>query len=227
MNNQRLLRLHAILSTLALVFLFAMGAADPPESTIFDKITVRQIDVVDSEDRVRVQLAGEYGPRRKDLSGLLFHNEDGNEAGGLVYSGRKDENGVIDAGAILTFDQYAEDQIMAIQYAHRGDVKRTGLTISDRPDEMGENLAAFYKAFAAAKTPEERERLRAEVLPTIPKEELPAKRLYFGRTQDNASTINLYDPQGRVRLKMEVGEDGVPRIEFFDEQGASIKKISI
>lgn len=106
-------------------------------------------------------------------------------------------------------------------------MKGTGLTISDRPDEMGENLAAFYRAFSVAKTPEERARLRAEVLPTIPKEELPAKRLYFGRTQENSSTINLYDPQGRVRLKMEVSEDGVPRIEFFDEQGESIKKISI
>jgi len=172
-NDRRLLRLHAILSTLALVFLFATGAADPPESTVFDRITVRQIDVVDSMDRVRVQLAGEFGPRRTDLSGLLFHNEDGNEAGGLVYSGKRDENGEIEAGAILTFDQYAD------------------------------------------------------VLPTIPREELPAKRLYFGRTQDNSSTIDLYDPQGRVRLKMEVGEDGVPRIEFFDEQGESIKKISI
>jgi len=225
-NKQQFLKLYAVLSTLALVFLFAVGAADPPESKIFDKITVRQIDVVDSEGRVRVQLAGEYGPRRTDLSGLLFHNEDGNEAGGLVYSGKKDENGVINAGAILTFDQYAEDQIMTLEYAHRGDVKRTGLTISDRPDEMGENLAAFYRAFSAAETPEERARLRAEVLPTIPKEELPAKRLYFGRTQDNSSTVNLCDPQGRVRLKMEVSEDGVPRIEFFDEKGESIKKIS-
>jgi len=116
---------------------------------------------------------------------------------------------------------------MAIQYAHQGDAKSTGLTISDRPDAMGEHLAAFYKAFADAKTPEEQARLRKEVLPTIPKEELPAKRLYFGRTQDNASTINLCDPLGQVRLKMEVGEDGVPSIEFFDEQGASIKKISV
>ena len=96
-----------------------------------------------------VQLAGEYDPRRADLSGLLFHNEDGNEAGGLVYAGKKDENGVINAGATLTFDQYAEDQIMSIQYAHRGNVKRTGMTISARPDEMGENLAAFYRACAA------------------------------------------------------------------------------
>lgn len=227
MNNPHFLRLYVVLSTLAFVILFAMGNANPPQSRVFDKITVRQIDVVDSANRVRVQLAGEYGPRRADLSGLLFHNEDGNEAGGLVYSGKKDENGVIEAGAVLTFDQYAEDQIMAIQYAHRGDAKSTGLTISDRPDELGENLAAFYRAFSEAKTPEEQERLRAEVLPTIPREELPARRLYFGRTRDRASTIDLCDPQGRVRLKLEVSEDGVPRIEFFDEQGASIKTISM
>ena len=227
MNGHPLLGRYAILTTLALVLIVGMGNTNPPDSRIFDKITVRQIDVVDSEGRVRVQLSGEFGPRRKDLSGLLFHNEDGNEAGGLVYSGKKDENGVIDAGAMLTFDQYAEDQIMAIQYAHQGSAKSTGLTISDRPDEMGENLAAFYRAFSEAGTPEERARLRADVLPTIPAEELPARRLYLGRTQDNASTIDLCDPQGRVRLKLEVGEDGVPRIEFLDERGNSIKKISL
>jgi hypothetical protein len=227
MTSLRVLKIHAVVSTLAVIAFIAMGARGNESTRTFDRITVRQIDVVDSEDRVRVQLAGEFAPRRKDLSGLLFHNEDGHEAGGLVYAGGKDENGKVRAGAILTFDQYGEDQIMAIQYAHDGDRKRNGLTITDRPDEMGENVAKFYRAFSEAKTDEERRKLREEVLPTIPREELPAKRLFLGRTLRDSSTINLYDPLGRVRLKLEVDSDGTPRIEFFDEEGGSVKKISV
>ncbi len=230
MTTIRFLKIHAVCSTLAIAAIFIMGAADTsdlPESAVFDTITVRRIDVLDSADRIRVQVAGEFGPRRKDLSGMLFHNEDGHESGGLVYWGRRDENGEIQAGGMMTFDQYAEDQIMSLQYAHSGDRKRTGLTISDRPDEMGENLSRFYKDFAAAKSEEERQRLRKEVLPTIPLEELPAKRLYLGRTSRNSSTINLYDPQGRVRLKLEVDEEGVPRIEFMDEKGETARTIEL
>jgi hypothetical protein len=227
MATDRFLKAHAVFSALAIVALITMGAARASQDQTFDRITVKQIDVLDSQDRVRVQIAGEFAPRRSELSGILFHNEDGHEAGGLVYSGRRDENGEIQAGAVLTFDQYREDQIMAIQYSHSADVKRTGLLITDRPDELGENMARFYRAFSEAKTDEERQKLREEVLPTIPQEELPARRLYIGRTTGNSSTINLYDPLGRVRLKLEVDSIGVPRIEFFDEEGGSVKKISI
>lgn len=227
MTTDRPLKIYGIVSTLAILALLLMGADGPSESAVFDRITVRHIDVVDSEGRVRVQLAGEYGPRRKDLAGLLFHNEDGHEAGGLVYTGRTDETGKVQAGAILTFDQYGEDQIMAIRYSQDGDVKENGMTLTDRPNEMGENMAKFYRAFAEAKTDEARRKLREEMLPTIPREELPAKRLFIGRTARNSSTINLYDPLGRVRLRLEVGDDGTPHIAFFDEQGESVKRIAI
>jgi len=225
MSAIRFLMIHAGVSTLALVVVAVLAVGGRSGESSFERISVRQLDVLDSEGRVRAQLAGEFGPRRKDLAGLLFHNQDGNEAGGLVFQGRRDENGEIQAGAVLTFDQYAEDQIMAIQYSHSGDVKRNGMTIMDRPDEMGENLAEFYRLFAEAETEEERQRLREEVLPTVPPEEMPARRLFLGRTTRNTSTINLYDPSGRVRLKLEVDADGSPRIEFLDEEGNAVRRI--
>jgi hypothetical protein len=226
MDTNKFLKVHAVFSTLAILALIATHIAGPSANRTFDKINVRHIDVLDSEGRVRVQLAGEFSPRRKDLSGLLFHNQDGNEAGGLVYSGKKDENGEIQAGAILTFDQYGDDQIMAIQYSHSGNEKRNGMLIMDRPDELGENLANFYRAFSQAETDEEREKLKEELLPKVPPEEMPARRLFLGRTTRNSSTINLYDPLGRVRLKLEVDADGDPKIEFLDDQGESVKSIS-
>jgi len=51
--------------------------------------------------------------------------------------------------------------------------------------------------------------------------------LFFGRTTRNSSTIHLYDPLGRVRLRMEVDSSGQPKIEFLDEDGESVRSISI
>jgi hypothetical protein len=227
LKTENILKAHAVLSTIAILTLIAVIATGHSKTQTFDTITVRHIDILDSEERIRVQLAGEFSPRRSDLSGILFHNEDGNEAGGLVYAGKKDEDGKIQAGAMLTFDQYAEDQIMTLEYAHRGDQKRNGLLIMDRPDEMGENMLAFYRQYAEAETEEDRQRLKEEVLPTIPREELPARRLFVGRTTRNSSTINLYDPLGRVRLRLEVDGTGQPKIEFLDEEGEMVKKVSL
>ena len=114
MASYRLLKAHAVLSTLAIVTLIAVVIHDRSGTRVVDTLSVRHIDVLDSEGRIRLQLAGEFGPRRRELAGLLFHNEDGNEAGGLVFAGRKDEDGAIQAAALLSFDQYAEDQIMSL-----------------------------------------------------------------------------------------------------------------
>jgi hypothetical protein len=227
LNTENLLKAHAMLSTIAILALIGVVASGHSKTQTFDTITVRHIDILDSEERIRVQLAGEFSPRRSDLSGILFHNEDGNEAGGLVYAGKKDEEGNIQAGAMLTFDQYGEDQIMTLEYAHHGNQKRNGLLIMDRPDEMGENMAAFYRQYAEAETDEDRQRLKEEVLPTIPREELPARRLFVGRTTRDSSTINLYDPLGRVRLRLEVDSSGEPKIEFLDEEGELVKKVRL
>jgi hypothetical protein len=227
LNTENLLKAHAMLSTIAILALIGVVASGHSKTQTFDTITVRHIDILDSEERIRVQLAGEFSPRRSDLSGILFHNEDGTEAGGLVYAGKKDEEGNIQAGAMLTFDQYGEDQIMTLEYAHHGNQKRNGLLIMDRPDEMGENMAAFYRQYAEAETDEDRQRLKEEVLPTIPREELPARRLFVGRTTRDSSTINLYDPLGRVRLRLEVDSSGEPKIEFLDEEGELVKKVRL
>ena len=100
MTSDRPLKIYGIVSTLAILALVLMGAEGSSDTTVFDTITVRHIDVVASEGRVRVQLAGEYGPRRKDLAGLLSHNEGGHEAGGWastrIFIGRSGEAAAFD-----------------------------------------------------------------------------------------------------------------------------------
>lgn len=205
----------------------AVGLFAAQDSSLtVDEITVKRVHVLDQEGRERVTIAGEFGPRRAELAGLLFHNEEGNEAGGLVYHGRRKANGEIEAGGILTFDQYRDDQIMAIEYSHAGSEKRNGITIADRPDRMSERVLAFYRAFESAKSEEERERIKKEMLPEIPPQEFVARRLFVGRNIEGASLVSLHDSAGRPRLTLEVDKEGTPAITFLDASGQAVRTIA-
>lgn len=214
------------LPALALATLVGVAVAAPGAQSSrleVDEITVRQIRIVDSEGRERVTIAGEFPPRRTKLAGLLFHNEGGTEAGGLVYYGRRNKDGEVDAGGLLTFDQYGDDQIMQLQYEQLGNEKTNGIVFAERPDKMSERVLAFYRAFETASSDEERERLRREVLPNIPKQEFGARRLFVGRNVEGASLVSLYDPSGRPRLTLEVDEKGTPSITFLDPSGEAVR----
>ena len=223
----RFLRVHAIASSIALITLLGMGAAGRSTSGApEEELSVRRLNVIDSEGRIRVQIAGDFAPRRAMLSGILFHNEEGNEAGGLVYYGKTNDDGSVSAGGILTFDQYRDDQIMALEYSQHGTTKRNGLRFMDRPDEMSEPLAQFYRDFEAAETEEERQRLRQEVLPTIPAEDRPQQRLFVGRDASGRSILKLSDAQGLARIQLTVEADGGARIEFLDDDGNVTREIA-
>ena len=62
----------------------------------------------------------------------------------FTYRGHQAKDGPISAGAILTMDQYNDDQIVALQYSQRGLQKQQGLTFFDRPDTMGPALRTLY-----------------------------------------------------------------------------------
>lgn len=143
--------------TTVLLLVISAGAFTAGRRTAeFDEITVKKITVVDDEGRARVLLAGGYGPRRADLAGLLFINQEGVEAGELVYKGTRDSTVAVSAGAILTFDQFGNDQIVALSYDHDGGRKRQGLTIQDRPDSLTDRVVEAFRAVESATSKEER-----------------------------------------------------------------------
>lgn len=227
MNREWMASLGYGLPLLALTALVgaAVGAFGAQASHLeLDEITVRRIRIVDSEGRERVTIAGEV-PRRPKLAGLLFHNEEGTEAGGLVYYGRRDKDGKVEAGGLLTFDQFGDDQIMRLEYEQLGREKSNGVVFAERRDKMSERVLAFYRAFEGASSDQERERLRREVLPSIPPEEFGARRLFVGRNVEGASLVSLHDPSGRPRLVLEVDENGAPSITFLAPSGEPVKEI--
>ena len=94
----RFLKYYAIILTVLVGVLIVAAFIQPNRRIHLKEITVEQINVIDEEGRIRVILAGSFPPRRTELAGLLFVNQEGTEAGGLVYSGQKKDGQVSASG---------------------------------------------------------------------------------------------------------------------------------
>ena len=219
-------RLYTVGSTVLLILFSVAAFTQNRPQDLFEEITVKRINVVDEDGNTRVILAGGFPPRRAALAGLLFINQDGIEAGGLVYQGTRDSLGDVQAGAILTFDQYQNDQIVALEYGQSGARKRQGLTIQERPDTLTDRVKDFYQAFETAETDEARDSLRRHVLPQIPRRELSSRRLFAGRSLAGEALVTLADLDGKTRLRLEVDSLGQASITFFDAEGREVRRIT-
>ena len=118
----------------------------------FTEIDVERINIIEKDGTVKMVLTNvERFPNgtdqinhrptnadRKKRSGMLFFNEDGVEAGGFIYDGKKTANGH-SAGLSLTYDQYDGDQVMQLltQDVAQGEQRFVSSTLAfnDRPSK--------------------------------------------------------------------------------------------
>jgi hypothetical protein len=93
-----------------------------------EKINIREKDgtlkAVLSNSACFTAMGGERAkqPGGVRFSGLLFYNQQGDEEGGLVYSGRATPGGQ-DADVTLTFDQYRQDQKIYLHHEEHKDAQ--------------------------------------------------------------------------------------------------------
>src|SRR5262245_24077785 len=164
-------------------------------NTRFGEITVERINVVDEDGQNRLVISnssrmpgviqrGELLTANGGRTGMLFFNDEGTEAGGLIFSGKKVDGKVTAAGS-LTFDQYEQDQTIALQYVDDGGARRAGLNIVD------------HSTTASTKDVIERNR-SLNAMPEGPEKtaarqafrELRSRpRLYVGRSRDDGSSL--------------------------------------
>ncbi len=221
----RALQCYAI-GTTALLGVVALTAFREGRRTLaLDALTVGHINVIDSTGRVRVEIAASFPPRRRDVAGLLFIDNDGIEAGGLTYRGHRDAEGHVAAGGILTMDQYNSDQVVALQYAQSGLMKREGLTISDRPDTMGAALAMVYQVLDTFPPGSRRDSVQKALLARVPVEQRTARRVFVGRDTARTAVLLLSDRNGMPRLQLAVDSLGQASIVFLDAQGRPTRTI--
>jgi len=220
----RFLKYYSIIVTLLIGVLLYAGFRQLDETMKLKELTVEKINVVDQEGRVRVLLAGSFPPRRAELAGLLFVNQEGTECGGLVYTGQKKE-GNISAGAALTMDQYNDDQIVALQYDQDNGKRKQGLTIADRPDKLGPETLRAYGILDTMAEGSRRDSLAKLLFSKVPADQLPARRIFIGRDENKSALVVLSDRRGKPRIRFMVDSLGTASISFLDSNGKVVRRI--
>ena len=229
----RFLRAYALTSSLILVVLCtAAFRQSTATNQTFGEITVGRMNVVDADGKLRLVISnkdrqhpgmmdGKMIERPRPVAGMLFFNEEGDEVGGLTFTGRE-VNGDRRANAGIMFDQFKQDQTIGITYSEGGGRRTAGLLVWDRPDSKLSELVEKLNAARKIEDPEEQKKAIAAISAAAP----PApRRLFVGKTQDKAAMISLSDGAGKPRLNLTVDAAGNPRIEFLDDQGKVVARL--
>lgn len=206
----------------------------------FHEIDVERINIIEKDGTVKMILTNvERFPNgsdkinhrptnedRKKRSGMLFFNEDGIEAGGFIYDGKKTESGH-SAGLSLTYDQYDGDQVMQLltQDYQQGDqrIVSSSLAFNDRPSKESQlKTMEIMKELEALreknpKEMQEKYKLYEEqgLLGGVP-------RVMLGKTRSQNNGLFLFDDKGMPRAMFYVDKENHAKLEFFDEQGNTI-----
>ena len=212
-------------------------ASDAPvgKPTHFDEISVSRLNIVEPNGNYRLVLSNsqrfpglvmegkEYRHHSRTGGGMLFFNDDGDEVGGMNFGNNPQRRS---ANGSIMFDQYKQDQTVGIQYSEQNGTRSAGLRVWDRPDYSIQPLMEMSDKVARAKDDAERQRLRGERMAYAQaRGGGGAERLFAGKAKTDA-IVKLADPQGRTRLLLKVGADGLPSIEFLDEGGKVVKRIT-
>lgn len=209
----------------------------------FHEIDVERINIVEKDGTVKMIITNvEHFPNgseiingrptnenRKKRSGMIFFNEDGIEAGGLIYDGKKNDMGH-SAGFSLTFDQYDGDQVMQLLTQDRGDGEErfvgSSLMFNDRPSKESQ-----LKTMEIMK---ELEELRKKDVKLMKSKYLEYKeqgllggvpRVMLGKTGSENNGLFLFDDRGMPRAMFFVDKENNAKLEFYDDNGNTIASI--
>jgi len=222
----------------ALAAFIALTGARTPATAHFDAITVGRIDVEEPDGTKRLvisnraQFPGDFykghedrRPDRSDSAGMLFVDDEGTESGGLIWSGSQKGDGRLSSGLHLSFDRFRQDQTLVLEQNDDEHGSTAGVTVNDAPYWRTSSIADL-KAFSAeaTKLPQAE---RASYWQRKREEGKTSRgRVFLGTTDDRASTLQLRDSQGRVRMQLRVAADGQPEIRMLDEGGKVVKAVA-
>jgi hypothetical protein len=227
----RLLKAYAVISTLLCGVFVLTAFTLQNRKPQFEEIDVERINVIERDGQVKMVIAnkerlpgpgnivsGKLGARQGiKAPGILFYNEKGDECGGLQYAS-KEQSDKYGAGTILAFDKYNGDQVIGMIYDDGGNGNRTvGFNVWDQPDVPPDERNKNYEAARKLKPSAERD--------TLMRQAVGQRRVFIGRSSDKTSTVTLFDGNSRPRIRLLVGIDGEPKLEFLDERGKVIQTL--
>ena len=133
------------------------GAAAFRQASSPKEITVERLNIVDANGTLRMVISnkdrmhpgvmdGVTIDRPRPVAGMIFFNDQGDEVGGLTYSGQE-ANGTRRADAGLMFDQLKQDQTIGFSYGESNGRRTAGFQVWDRADS---HLSELIKQLNAA-----------------------------------------------------------------------------
>lgn len=228
----RFLQAWAVLSALLFVFLAAAALGQPAGAQKMDELTLQRLNVVDADGTLRLVIAnkdrmhpgvmdGVTINRPRPVAGLIFFNDEGDEVGGLAYSGSA-KDGERRASALLAFDQLKQDQTVGISYSETNGQRTAGLQVWDRAETRLSELITQLNAANAIEDAAAREKAVQAARAAAPP---GPRRVFVGKNTDRSASVSLADANGKPRLLLKVEADGAASIEFLDENGKSVQRL--
>ena len=148
---------YAALSFAVTAFVSLTAFTQQYNTQRIDELTVQRLNVVDANGTLRYVLSnkdkmhpgimdGVTINRPRPVAGMLFFNDEGDEVGGLTYTGTDDNGRRANAG--IMFDQLKQDQTIGISYGEDKGQRRAGLEVWDRSEQPLSDLIRALKQIA-------------------------------------------------------------------------------
>ncbi|MCL3782545.1 hypothetical protein EMN47_19345 [Prolixibacteraceae bacterium JC049] len=218
------LRAYALFTAIGFIA-FISFAFNATQNRKFGTIDVERINVVEKNGDLKLVISnsemqhngmidGKEFPKRQRPAGMIFFNSDGDECGGLIYDGLKEE-----AGLVLSIDQFKDDQIMQLQYSEnpKNDKRKYGLQLWDfqKEDTFHPRMKRFEE-ISKMKTNKEKQAAYKQMY----KDSLLShERLFVGKKMNDDYGLFINDENGKLRIKIYIDKNNEPKMEFFDEKG--------
>jgi len=231
---------HRVLAVYSgvLTICFVATVASAPfllRSPTFGVITAQRINIVEPDGTVRLTISNRANfpgawyhkkefprPDRREAAGFLFMSEEGSEQGGLIWGANQLPDGTIENHCHLSFDQYEENQIFALDAGQEGNEKFSRITIADQGDY---SIEEKRKAEARIeKLPEDQQGAAWKEFFADHRHDVP--RIMLGRSVDGSVGLDLRDSSGRLRIRLAVYADGKAVLQFFDDSGKVVSEFT-
>ncbi|OCX54522.1 hypothetical protein BEL04_09815 [Mucilaginibacter sp. PPCGB 2223] len=237
---QKMLIVSNMIMLSFLTYVLVNGFSKDNKAARFTEIDAERINIIGENGRPVLVLTNKqripgpsasgrsYSPDiidgRKYFAGLLFFSETGDEVGGLIYSGIKKDSIAYSQVVHLSFDQWKQNQVIALDYNDNGKNRYSGLRVWDRPVNIPLSIQLNQlEAMVANKNNSRKvDSIRKLLIDAQDRGENGIERMFIG-SKDEVAQIQLKDKKGIVKARLYVDNTtNAARLEFYNENGEVI-----
>jgi hypothetical protein len=167
-----------------------------------EQITVQRINIVEPDGTLRLVISN-----HAELPGIMVHGKEQAfarpQAGMIFYNDEGSENGGLIFGGHQNAKGEVEDSGGSLSFDKYGANQVVQLIgVDDKEDQM-----SGLSVTDSVTGKDNRE------------------RVWVGRKDDGAATVQLMDSSGRKRIQLQVTAEGTPSLSFLDSDGKILRKM--